>query len=47
MSLELKNVEKKAGIETEKLIIDPGVGFGKSGDDNITLLKNESLIFWK
>ena len=35
---------QKAGIETEKLIIDPGVGFGKSGEDNITLLNNiESL----
>ena len=35
---------KKAGITTEKLIIDPGVGFGKSGEDNITLLNNiESL----
>ena len=31
---------KKAGIETEKLIIDPGIGFGKSGEDNITLLNN-------
>ena len=35
---------KKAGITTEKLIIDPGVGFGKSGEDNITLLNSiESL----
>ena len=31
---------KKAGIEVEKLIIDPGIGFGKSGEDNITLLNN-------
>ena len=31
---------KKVGIETEKLIIDPGVGFGKSGEDNIKLLNN-------
>ena len=30
----------KSGIETEKLIIDPGVGFGKSGEDNIKLLNN-------
>ena len=31
---------KKAGIKVEKLIIDPGIGFGKSGEDNITLLNN-------
>ena len=30
----------KAGIKTEKLIIDPGIGFGKSGEDNIKLLNN-------
>ena len=35
---------KKVGIGKDKLIIDPGVGFGKSGEDNITLLNNiESL----
>ena len=31
---------QKVGIETENLIIDPGVGFGKSGEDNIKLLNN-------
>tara|TARA_B100000123_G_scaffold138022_1_gene101812 strand:+ start:372 stop:1169 length:798 start_codon:yes stop_codon:yes gene_type:complete len=31
---------KKAGIEVDKLIIDPGIGFGKSGEDNIALLNN-------
>ena len=31
---------KKAGIEIEKLIIDPGIGFGKSGEDNVKLLNN-------
>ena len=31
---------RKAGIKTEKLIIDPGIGFGKSGEDNIILLNN-------
>jgi len=29
-----------AGITKDKIIIDPGVGFGKSGEDNVTLLKN-------
>ncbi|MBW2636632.1 MAG: dihydropteroate synthase [Deltaproteobacteria bacterium] len=28
-----------AGIERENIIIDPGIGFGKSVDDNIRLLK--------
>ena len=28
------------GIDKEKLIIDPGIGFGKSGDDNVKILKN-------
>ena len=31
---------KKAGIQVDKLIIDPGIGFGKSGEDNITLPNN-------
>ena len=45
---------KKAGIKTEKLIIDPGIGFGKSGEDNIKLLNNihslkkctQSYLYW-
>jgi dihydropteroate synthase len=33
------------GIEKEKIIIDPGIGFGKSGHDNITILQNiDSLL---
>ena len=30
----------KSGINEENIIIDPGVGFGKSGADNMTLLTN-------
>ena len=30
----------EAGISKEKIIIDPGIGFGKSGENNINLLKN-------
>ena len=30
----------KAGIDNDKIIIDPGIGFGKSGADNIKLLTN-------
>jgi len=29
-----------AGIPTEKIIIDPGIGFGKRLSDNLTLLRN-------
>ena len=35
----------KAGIEKEKIVIDPGIGFGKSGDDNIKIMKNLDYIF--
>ena len=28
------------GINKEKIIIDPGIGFGKSGDDNIKIMEN-------
>lgn len=31
-----------AGISEESIIIDPGIGFGKSGEDNLRLLKNLS-----
>lgn len=30
----------KAGIAKDKLIIDPGIGFGKSAEGNFTILKN-------
>ena len=30
----------KAGIDSNKIIIDPGIGFGKSSADNIKLLTN-------
>lgn len=31
---------EEAGIEKEKIFIDPGIGFGKTLEHNITLLKN-------
>lgn len=31
---------KKAGIEENKIIIDPGIGFGKTLEDNLKILKN-------
>jgi dihydropteroate synthase len=45
--LEIKSfLEKKIGqavangIEREKIIIDPGIGFGKRFEDNLTLIRN-------
>jgi len=32
------------GIDKDKIIIDPGIGFGKSGDDNITILQNIDFL---
>ncbi|MBI5236051.1 MAG: dihydropteroate synthase [Deltaproteobacteria bacterium] len=31
---------RKAGIASDSLVIDPGLGFGKSGEGNLTLLKS-------
>ena len=31
---------QKAGIDKEKIIIDPGIGFGKRLEDNLNVLKN-------
>lgn len=33
-----------AGISRDKILIDPGIGFGKSLSDNLTLLNNLSLF---
>ena len=30
----------RAGIDNDKIIIDPGIGFGKSGADNTKLMTN-------
>ena len=32
------------GIDKEKIIIDPGIGFGKSGDDNVKILENINIL---
>jgi dihydropteroate synthase len=31
---------ESAGVDPEKIIIDPGIGFGKTVDDNLLILKN-------
>lgn len=36
------NEAVKAGISENSIIIDPGIGFGKTGEDNLRLLKNLS-----
>jgi len=33
------NVAKSAGIKTEKIILDPGIGFGKTLDHNFTIIQ--------
>lgn len=43
----LRNAVKKAeeaGIKPEKIIIDPGIGFGKTPQDNVEILKNLSIL---
>ena len=32
------------GIDKKKIIIDPGIGFGKSGDDNVKILENINVL---
>lgn len=31
---------KRKGVDGGKIIIDPGIGFGKTAEDNVTILKN-------
>lgn len=33
-----------AGVPRERLLVDPGLGFGKSVDDNLTLLKSTARL---
>jgi len=33
-----------AGVKREKIIIDPGIGFGKSVEDNLTLINNLNFL---
>tara|TARA_A100000164_G_C21198562_1_gene448378 strand:- start:32 stop:445 length:414 start_codon:yes stop_codon:yes gene_type:complete len=32
------------GIDKQKITIDPGIGFGKSGDDNVKILENINVL---
>ena len=41
---EKLNEAKKAGISEDRIIVDPGIGFGKSLSHNIKLIKNLSLF---
>ncbi len=38
--LERAEAAQKAGIEKEKIFIDPGIGFGKTAEHNLELLRN-------
>jgi len=33
-----------AGIRRDQIVVDPGIGFGKTLDHNLTLLKNLSIF---
>ncbi|MDD5772259.1 MAG: dihydropteroate synthase [bacterium] len=33
-------IAEKAGVKKEKIVIDPGIGFGKNIDNNLELIKN-------
>jgi len=37
---ESKELAEAAGIAEEKIIVDPGIGFGKRVEDNLKILKN-------
>ncbi|MDP3025695.1 MAG: dihydropteroate synthase [candidate division Zixibacteria bacterium] len=38
--IESIKIAKEAGIDEDKIIIDPGIGFGKTPEDNLKILKN-------
>ena len=41
----IRNKMIERGINEERLIIDPGISFGKTGSDNLTVIKNiESFV---
>ncbi|MFH1873705.1 MAG: dihydropteroate synthase [Pseudomonadota bacterium] len=37
---EAINRAEQAGISSDKILIDPGIGFGKTAQDNLVILKN-------
>lgn len=41
-----KSCEKaiKAGVARESIVVDPGIGFGKTAEDNYRIIKNLSLL---
>lgn len=38
--LERVNVAMRAGVDEDRIILDPGIGFGKTREHNLSLLKN-------
>ena len=41
---ESLNIAKNAGIKDEKIILDPGIGFGKTYEQNLIMLNNLSAL---
>lgn len=42
--LEAINNAIKAGVNPDKIVVDPGIGFGKTAEDNVTILKELSFL---
>ena len=38
------SIAKKAGIEEAQIVLDPGIGFGKTLEDNLNILANSELL---
>src|SRR5690606_17589426 len=34
------NIAKKAGVRVDRIILDPGIGFAKTPDQNIDMMRN-------
>nr|WP_196594834.1 dihydropteroate synthase [Pectinatus sottacetonis] len=41
---ETLSIAKQAGITSDKIILDPGIGFGKTYNNNLTLIKHMDIL---
>ena len=37
-------IAKKAGIRDERIVLDPGVGFGKTFEQNLSIMKHMDVF---
>ncbi|MCC8022776.1 MAG: dihydropteroate synthase [Clostridiales bacterium] len=40
----LETCEREYGIRRDRICLDPGIGFGKTGDQNLTIIRNLATI---